>query len=85
MSYRDALYVWSYYALLLLLTVLVAFVTPTNAAVLYYSSRIKGFLEGKAPDPTPTAWDWHFTGKELAASVGAKTGKLVPCCENANG
>jgi hypothetical protein len=76
-SYRDALYVWLYYGLLLLLSVLIAFVVPTVAAVLYYRSRTRGFLEGKVPDPTPTPWDWYFIGKGPAASVDANTGKPV--------
>jgi hypothetical protein len=77
-SYRGALYAWLYYLLLFLLTVFVAFVAPTVVAVLYYRSRTKGFLEGRVPDPTPTPWDWFFTGKGPLASVEPGTGK--PAC-----
>lgn len=68
---------WQYYGLLFALTVVQAFVVPVVLAVLYYRSRTGGFLKDKVPDPTPTSWDWFFSGKGPEASLDPATKKPV--------
>jgi Family of unknown function (DUF6338) len=50
----------SYYGLLFVTTILIAFVTPAFLAWRFYKSRTVGFLRGKTPHPAPTSWDWFF-------------------------
>lgn len=66
-----------YYFLLFLLTILIVFVAPIALALFYYRSRTKGFLQGKVPDPTPTPWDWFFSGKGPHASLDPETKRPV--------
>lgn len=62
-SYRDLFASWQYYALLFILTILVAFVTPAFLAWRFYISRTRGFLKGRTPHPSPSSWDWFFSEK----------------------
>lgn len=77
LNLRDSMSGGLFYFLLFILTVVIVFVVPITLAVLYYRSRTKGFLEGKVPDPTPTPWDWFFSGKGPAASLDPGTKKPV--------
>lgn len=53
------------------------FFVPTGLAIWYYRARTNGFLQNRVPDPTPTPWDWFFSGKGSVASLDPETGKPV--------
>lgn len=74
---RDSMTELVFYLLLFGLTIVIVFVVPVALAIFYYRSRSKGFLQGKAPDPTPAPWDWFFSGKGPPASLDPGTKKPV--------
>jgi len=74
---REQLAGWLYYLLLFILMLLLGFFVPAGLAVWYYRARTKGFLKNRVPDPTPTPWDWFFSGKGPEASLDTETGKPV--------